>query len=141
MIKHIIAVLVAFALIPTSVAHAAKKPTLEQKVRKAPVTYAWEPILQYYTGNYYGVSHVNSLWPYAPRGKRCQPVLDAAVRYRIPYKLLLGVWGAESGWGRGGSNYFGLIGPANGDLRHDAFYAAKLFSKFYKNRYHRNAIK
>jgi len=140
MIKYILAVLVSLALIPTGLANAAKKPTLEQKVRKAPVTQAWEPIFNYYTGGYYGVSHVNSMWPYAPRGKKCQPVLDAAVRYRIPYKLLLGVWGAESGWGRGGSNYFGLIGAASGDLRTDAFYSAKLFSKFYWNRYHRHAV-
>jgi hypothetical protein len=139
--KSIIALLIALTLVPAQVASASKRPTLESKVRKAPVTQAWEPILQYYTGGYYGVSHVNSLWPYAPRGKRCQPVLDAAVRYRIPYKLLLGVWGAESGWGRGGSNYFGLIGPANGNLRHDAFYAAKLFNKFYHSWYHKDAVR
>ena len=116
-------------------AHA--KGSYEYKVRTAPVSYNWQPILDYYTGSYYGVEQVNLLWRHAPRNK---DVLDACKRWHVPYRLLLGVWGQESGYGRGGSNNFGLIGITLGTFRHQAFYSAHLFSKFYYNTYHRRAV-
>lgn len=135
--KSITTLLITFSLIPVTTANAAKNNTLEAKVRNAPVTWKWEGPLEYYTGNYYGVSLVNTMWQRAPRSKI---VLAAAVRYRVPWRLLLGVWGIESGYGRAW-NHFGLIGPANGDLRHDANYAARLFAKMYRSWYHTDAVK
>lgn len=106
------------------------------RIRTAPVDWRWGSILNLYTGGSYATGHVNSLWQNAPRSSI---VLQAAVRYRVPYRLLLGVWGAESTWGQAW-NHFGLIGPATGNLRHDAFYAAKLFDRFYRQRYGRPAV-
>ena len=132
-----IIVLLAIVAMPTSAATAAKKNSLEYKVRNAPVTWKWEGPLEYYTGNYYGVSLVNTMWQRAPRSKI---VLAAAVRYHIPWRLLLGVWGIESGYGRAW-NHFGLIGPANGNLTHDANYSARLFQKMYRSWYHTDAVR
>lgn len=141
MIKQFIALLITTALMPVHVAEAqTKQQAYAQRIKQAPVTDAWEPVLQFYTGNYYGVDHVRSLMYGGPRGKRRQPVLDAAIKYHVPFKLLIGVWGAESGWGQAWNN-FGLIGPATGGLRHDAFYAARLFSKFYRSRYGHDAVR
>ena len=107
------------------------------RVRTAPVGWAWDSILNLYTGGSYSVQHVNSLWQRAPRN---WTVLAAAVHYHLPYRLLLGVWGAESGWGQAW-NHFGLIGPATGDLRHDAFYSARLFDRFYRSKYGHPAVR
>jgi membrane-bound lytic murein transglycosylase B len=134
--KSILVITVTFIASLPMTAQAAQKQTIEDKVRTAPVTYSWQPILDLYTGSYYGVGLVNTMWQRAPRNKT---VFEAAVKYRIPYRLLLGVWGIESGYGRAW-NHFGLIGPATGNLRHDAFYAARLFDRFYLNRYHRHAV-
>jgi hypothetical protein len=122
-----------------SPAQAKAHHSLRYRVNAAPVTQAWEGPLEYYTGNYYGVSLVNTMWQHAPTGKRREVVLDAATAYRVPLRLLLGVWGIESGYGRAWNN-FGLIGPANGDLRHDAFISAKLFDKMYRSWYHHPAV-
>jgi len=107
------------------------------RVRRAAVGEEWAQILNLYTGGSYSTDHVNSLWQGAPRST---VVLAAAVHYHLPYRLLLGVWGAESGWGQAWNN-FGLIGPATGELRHDAFYAARLFDKFYRQQYGRRAVR
>jgi len=119
------------------VAAAAHKPhSLAWKVNRAPVDGRWSSIIDYYTGGSYSVALVNTMWQRAPRSRA---VFQAAVHYHVPYRLLLGVWGIESGYGRAW-NHFGLIGPANGNLRHDAFYAARLFNKFYRQRYGRFAV-
>lgn len=108
-----------------------------RRIREAPVGSAWAPILNLYTGGSYSTGHVNQLWQGAPRNRT---VLAAAVHYHLPYRLLLGVWGAESGWGRAW-NHFGLIGPATGNLSHDAYYAARLFAKFYRQSYGGYAVR
>jgi len=139
--KNLIALLITVIMaVPSAAAASDKKNNLEHKVRNAPVTWAWQPILDTYTGNYYGVNHVNSLWRGAPHGRGRGIVLQAAIKYHVPWRLLLGVWGAESTWGQAWNN-FGLIGPATGDLRHDAFYAAKLFDKLYRSQYGHSAIR
>lgn len=123
--------------LPTkAAAQAASNRSLVVKVNRAPVTQRWSSIVNYYTGGSYSVSLINQMWQRAPRNRT---VLAAAVRYRVPYRLLLGVWGIESGYGRAW-NHFGLIGPATGNLRHDAFYAARLFNKFYQRSYGKPAL-
>ena len=112
--------------------------------RTLPVTSRWESILNTYTGGNYGVGHVNSLWPAAPRGRRRQVVLGAAVHHHVPFRLLLGVWGAESSFGRYAC-HFGLTGyfpgrGTSGDFRRDAHLAADLFDRLYRNRYGRRAF-
>ena len=140
MIKQLITLMVTTALMPVHAAEAqTKRQAYVQKIKKAPVTEAWSPIIIYYTGGSYGLDHLRLHMNGGPRGRVRQPILDAAVHYHIPFKLLIGVWGAESGWGSAWNN-FGLIGPATGGLRHDAFYAARLFSKFYRSRYGHNAV-
>lgn len=138
--KSIIALVVAFSAMPGQIAVAAEKQTLEHKVRHAPVDWRWSGPVNTYTGGSYTISRINSYYKYAPRGPRRGIVLEAAVRYRVPWRLLLGVWVAESGAGRAW-NHFGLIGPATGNLRKDAFYAAKLFDRLYRSRWGRSAIR
>ena len=135
--KTIIALFVTTALTPVHIAEAqTKRQAYVQRVKKAPVTESWAGAVNTYTGGSYGLDHIRELMNGGPRGKRRQPVLDAAVHYHIPFKLLIGIWGAESGWGQAWNN-FGLIGPATGELRHDAFVAAKIL----RNLYGRNAVK
>lgn len=121
--------------------HASRTAHL---ARTSPVSYRWESILNLYTGGSYGVGHVNSLWPAAPRGARRQVVLGAAVHHHVPFRLLLGVWGAESSFGRYAC-HFGLTGyfpgrGTSGDFRRDAHLAADLFDRLYRNRYGRRAF-
>jgi hypothetical protein len=84
------------------------------------------------------------LWPAAPHGRRRQIVLDAAVHHHVPLRLLLGVWGAESGFGRYAC-HFGLTGyfpgrGTSGSFRRDAHLAADLFDRLYRSRYGRRAF-
>ena len=135
--NHIITALVTLALMPVHAAEAqTKRQAYVQRIKKAPVTESWAGAVNTYTGGIYGLDHLRLHQNGGPRGKRRQPILDAAVHYHIPFKLLIGIWGAESGWGAAWNN-FGLIGPANGNLRHDAFIAAKIL----RNLYGRNAVK
>ena len=141
MIKQLITLMMTTALMPVHVAEAqTKRQAYVQRIKVAPVTDAWSPIINYYTGGSYGIDHLRLHQNGGPRGRVRQPILDAAVHYHIPFKLLIGIWGAESGWGAAWNN-FGLIGPATGELRHDAFYAARLFNKFYRSRYGHNAVR
>lgn len=141
MIKlKLITLMVTAAMMPVHIAQAqTKQQAYVQRIKQAPVTEAWSPIVTYYTGGSYGVGFLRSMSNGGPRGKRRQAVLDAAVHYHIPFKLLIGVWGVESGYGAAW-NHFGLIGPANGNLRHDAMISARLFSKMYRSRYGHNAV-
>ena len=138
--KSILTAIAIMASIPGQATAAAKKETLEHKVRNAPVGIAWSGPVNTYTGGSYNIGRINSYYKYAPRGPRRGIVLEAAIRYRVPWRLLLGVWVAESGAGRAW-NHFGLIGPATGDLRHDAFYAARLFDRLYRSRWGHSAIR
>ena len=120
------------------------KHTLTYKARMTRVDWRWAPILDAYTGGSYSVDHVNALWPSAPRGKRRQIVLGAAVHHHVPLRLLLGIWGAESGFGRYAC-HFGLTGyfpgtGTSGDFRKDAHLAADILDRLYRNRYGRHAI-
>ena len=111
-------------------AHAARV----RRIRSAPVTYAWENALNAYTGGSYGVSHVNALWPLAPKhGKRRAIVLATAVRYNIPFRLLLGIWGAESTFGQYAC-HFGLTGNfpgvgTSGDFATDAKMSSQILRR------------
>jgi len=112
--------------------------------RTTSVTFRWEPILAEYTGGSYGVDHVNNLWRSAPHDHRRQIVLGAAVHHHVPLRLLLGVWGAESSFGRYAC-HFGLTGwfpgrGTSGDFRRDAHLAADLFDRLYRSRYDRRAF-
>ena len=120
------------------------KPPLVQLVRNAPVDAKWAPVLWTYTGGYYSTGHVNQLWPKAPRGPRRGIILEACIRHRVPWRLLLGVWGAESSFGRAAS-HFGLTGyfpgrGTSGSFSRDADLAAALFNRLYRARYGRSAL-
>lgn len=135
--KSITALFIAAALAPAHVATAqTKRQAYIQRVEKAPVTDSWARAVNTYTGGSYGLGLLRSMSNGVSSKKRRQPVLDAAVRYHIPLKLLIGIWGVESGYGQAW-NHFGLIGPANGNLRHDAFIAARIL----RNLYGRDAVK
>ena len=120
------------------------KPPLVQLVRNAPVDAKWAPVLWTYTGGYYSTGHVNQLWPKAPRGPRRGIILEACIRHLVPWRLLLGVWGAESSFGRAAS-HFGLTGyfpgrGTSGSFSRDADLAAALFNRLYRARYGRSAL-
>lgn len=137
--KSILTVIVTLIASLPGVAQAAQKETLEHKVRNAPIGFDWSGPVNTYTGNSYNIGRINSFYKYAPHGKGRKIILEAAVKYRVPWRLLLGIWVAESGAGRHW-NHFGLIGPATGNLRHDAFYAARLLDKLYRSRNGRHAL-
>lgn len=113
------------------------------KVRTASVGSKWDGPLSTYTGGSYLSGHINALWPSAPRGKRRQIVLGAALHHHVPFRLLLGIWGAESGFGRYAC-HFGLTGfyrsGTSGNFRKDAHIAADLLDRLYRSRYKRRAI-
>ena len=122
---------------PIEIARAKKKKAhaaLVNRIRTAPVTYAWENALNAYTGGSYGVDHVNALWPLAPKhGKRRAIVLATAVRYNIPFRLLLGIWGAESTFGQYAC-HFGLTGNfpgvgTSGNFATDARIASQILRR------------
>ena len=124
-------------------AHAPHKP-FSAVVRSAPVGPSWNCALGQYTGGYYYTGHVNSLWPYAPHGSRRGVVLKEAIRHRVPFRLLLGVWGAESSFGRAAS-HFGLTGyfpgrGTSGDFAYDAHLAAQLLDRLYRGCYGRHSL-
>ena len=118
--------------------------TLTYKARTASVDYRFAGVLNAYTGGSYSVGMVNQMWPRAPKGKRRQIVLGAAVHHHVPFRLLLGIWGVESGFGRYAC-HFGLTGNfpgrgTSGDFRKDAHMAADILDRLYRSRYKRHAI-
>lgn len=118
--------------------------TLSFKARTATVNWKWAGPLNAYTGGSYSVGMINTMWPSAPRGKRRQIVLGAAVHHHVPFRLLLGIWGAESGFGRYAC-HFGLTGyfpgtGTSGNFRKDAHLAADILDRLYRNRYGRRAL-
>lgn len=118
--------------------------TYTLKVRMAKVDWKWAGPLNAYTGGSYSTGHVNQLWQMAPRGKRRGIVLAAAVRYHVPFRLLLGVWGAESGFGRYAC-HFGLTGyfpgtGTSGNFARDARLAARLFARLYWAQWHKRSV-
>ena len=140
------AMLVALALPATVQARSARIPesSLQYRVRTMSVHASWGPVLSTYTGGYYGVAHINRLWPNAPRGPRRDIVLLEAVRHRVPFRLLLGVWGAESSFGRAAS-HFGLTGyfpgrGTSGSFSWDAHLAAQLLDRLYRGRYGKHSL-
>lgn len=139
--KYLFAALIVVAL---AAASPAKGQSFADKVRTAPVTSKWNCALGQYTGGYYYVGHVNSLWPYAPRGSRRDVVLLESIRHRVPFRLMLGVWGAESSFGRAAS-HFGLTGyfpgrGTSGSFSWDAHLAAKLMDRLYRGCHGRSAL-
>ncbi|NDD55422.1 hypothetical protein EBZ39_16430 [bacterium] len=134
-------------LIAALIAHptAYKPTTIYDKARVAPVTSVWQGPLNTYTGGSYGVGTVNNLWHKAPRGKRRGIVLQMAAKHRIPARLLLGVWGIESGFGRYAC-HFGLVGyfpgrGTSGNFTRDADLAGGIFQRLYRSRYGKDAIR
>jgi len=125
-------------------AQPAAGQSLEHRVRVAPVGPSWGPVLSTYTGGYYSTGLVNQLWPKAPKGPRRGIILEACIRHRVPWRLLLGVWGAESTFGRAQS-HFGLTGyfpgrGTSGSFSRDADLAAGLFARLYRARHGRSAL-
>lgn len=124
-------------------AHAPHRP-FSLVVRTAPVGPSWGPVLSTYTGGYYSTSLVNELYPHAPHGPRRGIILLEAIRHRVPFRLLLGVWGAESSFGKA-TSHFGLTGyfpgiGSSGSFATDAHLAARLFARLYHARYGRSAL-
>jgi len=118
--------------------------TLTYKARTAAVSWRFAGVLNDYTGGSYSVGMVNEMWPRAPKGKRRQIVLDAAVHHHVPFRLLLGIWGVESGFGRYAC-HFGLTGNfpgrgTSGNFRKDAHMAADILDRLYRSRYKQRAI-
>jgi hypothetical protein len=118
--------------------------TLTYKARTASVGYQWTGVLDAFTGGSYSVGMVNQMWKRAPKGKRRQIILGAAVHHHVPFRLLLGIWGVESGFGRYAC-HFGLTGNypgrgTSGNFRKDAHMAADILDRLYRSRYKRRAI-
>jgi hypothetical protein len=60
-------------------------------------------------------------------------VSAAANKHGIPFWTLWGVFGAESSWGKGGTNWFGLVSvPRTGSFAGDAEASASTLSRLYK---------
>ena len=140
-LKYLFAVLLIAAL---ATAQPAKSQTFAAKVRSAPVTSKWNCALGQYTGGYYYIGHINRLWPYAPRGPRRGVILLESIRHRVPFRLMLGVWGAESSFGRAAS-HFGLTGyfpgrGTSGSFSYDAHLAARLLDRLYRGCYGRSSL-
>ena len=124
-------------------AHIPESP-LTFRARTARISDNWNGPLNAYTGGSYGVSLANQLWPSAPHGLRRQIVLGAAVHHHVPFRLLLGIWGAESSFGKAACN-FGLTGNypgrgTSGNFRKDAHMAADILDRLYRSRYGRRAL-
>ena len=139
-------VIVALAVPSFAVARPAHAPEtrLEFKVRTAPVTSAWNCPLGHYTGGGYYTGWVNQLWPSAPHGARRQVIQLEAVRHRVPLRLMLGVWGAESSFGRAAS-HFGLTAwfpgrGTSGNFAYDAHLAAKLLDRLFRGCHGRHSL-
>lgn len=125
-------------------ADTAEAKPFSSVVRSAPVTSKWNCALGQYTGGYYYIGHINSLWPYAPRGPRRGVILTESIRHRVPFRLMLGVWGAESSFGRAAS-HFGLTGyfpgrGTSGSFSWDAHLAAQLLDRLYRGCYGRHSL-
>jgi hypothetical protein len=78
---------------------------------------AWNAVLEKYSGNSYGLSHVEQLAGEHPGGGAHpgdrKTVEADAKKYGIPFKILWGIYGAESSFGKAASN-FGLTGQYPG---------------------------
>ncbi|MEI6446462.1 MAG: hypothetical protein WCO96_01125 [Actinomycetes bacterium] len=113
----------------------ASASTYQDRVRTAPVTWQYSSALSAYTGSSYGIATVNQLWPRFPRQQRTQrqTMLNAAMRYHVPLRLLMGVYGMESSFGRFRC-YFGLTGyfprtGTSGSFQRDAYLSAGIFRR------------
>jgi hypothetical protein len=78
---------------------------------------AWNAVLEKYSGNSYGLSHVEQLAGEHPGGGAHpgdrKTVEADAKKYGIPFKILWGIYGAESSFGKAASS-FGLTGQYPG---------------------------
>lgn len=121
---------------PKAPTRAERDRAYTNRVRLAPVDGRYASALSAYTGGSYSVGTVNSLWPRFPRSRQARQrldIIDAAKRYHIPVRLLMGVYGMESGFGRFRC-YFGLTGyfpgsGTSGSFRRDAFLSAGIFRR------------
>lgn len=146
-LRIILCVLIVVCLDAVTIKAAdARTPAQEysHRVAIAPVQSDWQGPLTIYTGSSYGTRLVNQLWPHAPGGHQRWIVFAASVRYHVPLRLMLGVWGAESGFGRAAC-HFGLTGyfpgrGTSGVFWRDAFLAAALMDRLYRSQYHHPAV-
>lgn len=111
-----------------------------------PVGSEWQRVVQHYSGGGYGVDRINSKASKqgdgAVAGDR-KTVAEAAARYKIPFELLWGTYGVESGYGTGKwhggiTPYFGLTYKypgrgTSGNFRKDAFESAKTWADLFKH--------
>lgn len=126
---------VAITVVSLAASQPAVASTYEDRIRTAPVTWAYSSALSAYTGGSYGVDTVNQLWPRFPRRQTSQraAMLKAARKYGVPLRLLMGVYGMESGFGRYRC-YFGLTGyfpgtGTSGSFSRDAMLSAGIFRR------------
>ena len=122
----------------------APETKLEFKARTSSISWQWASILDSYTGGAYNIGYVNQLWPHAPHGTRRRVALKAAVHAHIPVRLLLGIWGAESSFGKANC-HFGLTGwfprtGTSGSFDRDARLAAGLLDHLYRSRWGHRAL-
>lgn len=118
-----------------AVAQPATATPYEDRIRTAPVDSRYSRALSIYTGGSYGIQSVNQLWPRFPKHQRAQrsAMLKAAKHYGLPLRLLMGVYGMESGFGRFRC-YFGLTGyfprtGTSGSFSRDAMLSGGIFRR------------
>lgn len=100
-------------------APSAGGPTITNAALTSPSgsSAGWDQVLHSYSGNSYGLAHIQKLAHEHPGGgahphDRAIVAADAK-KYGIPFDVLWGVYGAESSWGKAASN-FGLTGQFPG---------------------------
>ena len=141
-VKKLIFPLLLVAVLAT--ADSAEAKPFNLVVRSAPVGPSWNCVLGQYTGGSYYIGRVNQLYPYAPKGPRRGIILTESIRHRVPFRLMLGIWGAESSFGRAWS-HFGLTGyfpgrGTSGNFSYDAHLAARLLDRLYRGCHGRSAL-
>jgi hypothetical protein len=110
----------------------ASSPALGSGSGSIPMT--WNKPLLHYSNGAYGVAYLNSLLPGPASGavKGDRQAVNAAAG-SVPASLLWAIYGAESSWGHGGSNWFGLIAvPRTGSFAGDARASAAALARLYQ---------
>ena len=127
------------AIAATSTASAATRAERDraytERIRTAPVDARYSRAVGIYTGWSYGIATINELWPRYPHHQTSQraAMLDAAKAHHLPLRLLIGIYGMESGFGRFRC-YFGLTGyfprtGTSGSFTRDAQLAAGILQR------------
>lgn len=125
-----------------------RRKALRRRVVKAGVDPRWNGPLSTYTGGSYGIGVVNQMYATWPRGPqisaRREIMIREAADHRIPYRLLVGVYGIESGFGAYACS-FGLTGfyssGTSGSFAVDAHIAARLLAQLWRGSYGGSAVR